>query len=95
MDRFQSDLHDSQITTNDRINELDKEFRDAIAFKRQRIDSLVAEGTAARKEVEKRLIDLETWRAVALAKVSVSMAVITTVAMLFAPTIRHILGVAN
>ena len=47
MDRFQNDLHENQITTNDRINELDKEFREAIAFKRTRIDNLVKDGSIA------------------------------------------------
>ena len=40
MDRFQTDLHDSQISTNDRINNLDKEMNEAILRKRTRIDKL-------------------------------------------------------
>lgn len=95
MDRFQSDLHESQITVNDRINQLDKEFTDAIAKKRARIDALVADRDAYRREEEKRLVAVETWQAVAIAKLTVMMGVITTVAMLFAPTVRHLLGIAN
>jgi hypothetical protein len=95
MDRFQADLHENQITTNDKINQLDKEFHEAIAFKRARIDALVANRDSYRQEQEKRLQVLETWQAVAMAKISVIMGVITTVAILIAPTIRHILGLPS
>lgn len=84
MERLQTDLHDSQINTNDRINALDKEFSDAVIRKRERIDTL-----------EKRVVDIETWQAVAIAKVTVIMGVITALAMMFAPTVRHILGITG
>ena len=95
MDRFQSDLHDSQIATNDRINTLDKEFTNAIAFKRARIDTLIKESEAVKRDIEKRLIDLETWKAVALAKVGALVTAVTIMWVLVAPTIRSILGINN
>jgi predicted nucleic acid-binding Zn-ribbon protein len=94
MDRFQADLHENVITTNDKINNLDKEFREAIAFKRARIDGLVAEGQQAKKEIEKRIGDLETWKAVAVAKISVIMIGLTLAWTLIAPTVRNILGIS-
>jgi predicted nucleic acid-binding Zn-ribbon protein len=94
MDRFQADLHENVITTNDKINNLDKEFREAIAFKRARIDGLVAEGQQAKKEIEKRIADLETWKAVAVAKISVIMIGLTLAWTLIAPTVRNILGIS-
>lgn len=95
IERLRSDFHDAQLATNDRINNIDKEFREAIAFKRARIDSLVAKGEETRQAYEKRLVALETWSKVVTAKVAVIMGVITFVAMLLAPTIRHMLGVSN
>lgn len=95
MDRFQTDLHDSQISTNDRISRLDKEFGEAIAAKRARIDSLVKDGDVAKRLLEDRLIALETWRHVAMAKISVLMSGIALVWIVFAPTIRDFIGIAN
>jgi hypothetical protein len=83
MDRFQNDLHDSQIATNDRINNLDKETTASFALKRARIDA-----------AEKRLNTLETWTQVAMAKISVVTTVIAIVWIVAAPTIRNILGIS-
>ncbi len=95
MDRFQSDLHDTQMQTNDRIGQLDKEFAAAIAAKRTRIDGLVQEGQTARKEVEKRITDLETWKHVLVAKMTVACTAVIAVWTVLAPTVREFLGVSN
>ena len=95
MDRFQTDLHEGQIATNDRINNLDKEFTSAIKAKRERIDMLVAAGEIEKKALIDRVIKLETWREVALAKVSVGVALIVGLWTFIAPTVRNVLGIAN
>ena len=92
MDRFQADLHDGQIKTNDRINNLDKETSERFALKRKRIDDIC-------KDIHNletgRIQKLETWQTVAMAKISVAAAVVSTVIVMFAPAIRHALGVAG
>lgn len=95
MDRFQTDLHESQIGTNDRINKLDKQFGEAIAAKRARIDGLVRDGDVAKRLLEDRLVQLETFRHVAMAKISVGMSAIALVWIVLAPTIRNFMGIAN
>ncbi len=95
MDRFQSDLHDSQLQTNDRISNLDKEFGAAISAKRARIDGLVKEGEVAKKEVEARITALETWKHVVVAKVTVACTAILAVWTVLAPTVRQFLGISN
>ena len=84
MDRFQHDLHEGQIATNDRINKLDKEVVEQIAIKRKRID-----------EVCDRLNKIETWQQVAMAKVGVTIAVISGALALLGPSIRNVLGIAG
>lgn len=95
MDRFQHDLHEGQIQTNDRISELDKEFTAAIRAKRERIDGLVKESEIVKAEYTKRLIALETWREVAVAKVSLLITVMGAVWVFAAPTIRDLLHISN
>ncbi len=95
MDRFQSDLHESQIATNDRISELDKEFTAAIAAKRARIDTLVKEGDIVRSGYEKRIVELETWQKVVMAKIGLMVSGVTAAWVLAAPTIRSFLGISN
>lgn len=95
MDRFQSDLHDSQITTNDRISTLDKEFAAAIALKRARIDGLVKESEGVKREIENRIIALETWKHVVVAKMTVAVTGIIALWTFVAPTIRNVLGISN
>lgn len=95
MDRFQSDLHDSQIATNDRINELDKEVTARFEFKRQRIDNMIKEADVSRARTDDRLVALETWRQVALAQVGVAMTVVAIIWVVLAPSIRALLGIAN
>lgn len=84
MDRFQTDLHDSQLATNDRINLLDKEMNERFAIKRARDDSQ-----------DRRLVDIETWQHVAMAKVGIIVATASIALTLLAPTVRHILGIAG
>lgn len=93
IERLRSDFHESQLATNDRINTLDKEFHEAMALKRARIDNLVEKGTETRRAIEQRITDLETWKAVALAKVGIIISVVTGLAMMFAPTVRNLLGI--
>lgn len=82
MDRFQTDLHESQINLNDRINQLDKEFGEAILFKRQRIDAL-----------EKRINELENAISTAKAQFAAGALVVTIIWTLFGPAIRHVFGI--
>ena len=84
MDRFQSDLHDSQIHNNDRINRLDKETAEKFALKKARVDALTD-----------RMNSTETWQKVAMAKVGVITGSISLFLVFFAPTIRNILGIAG
>lgn len=83
MDRFQTDLHEGQIATNDRINQLDKETTEKFAIKRKRVD-----------EVCDRIHKIETWQQVAMGKVTIVMAVISGALVLLGPTLRNILGIA-
>lgn len=84
MDRFQTDLHESQIETNDRINKIESEYRSAIALKRARIDAL-----------EKRTTVMETWSQVLMGKVTIAVAAVIMLWTFIAPTIRGILGISN
>lgn len=95
MDRFQSDLHESQLSTNDRINNLDKEFNQNLAFKRQRIDALERDQHELRNEMQIGLSEVNTWQQVAMAKVGIIVTVFGLVWVVLAPTIRNILGIAG
>jgi len=95
MDRFQSDLHENQISTNDRMNKLDKEFTEAITFKRVRIDGLEKAHNDFKSEVREELNGINTWQQVAMAKIGVVVTAIAIVWIVFAPTIRNFLGIAN
>lgn len=95
MTRFQNDLHDNQLATNDRINRLDKEMTATFIVKRQLIEALKAEGSLAKAEVDKRLVEVETWQKIAMAKVGVMMAAIALIWLVVAPTIRAVLGINN
>jgi predicted nucleic acid-binding Zn-ribbon protein len=53
MDRFQTDLHDNQIETNDRINKLDNETTAHFVLKRARID-----------KIQEQMEELRQWRTV-------------------------------
>lgn len=84
LNRFQEDLHESQIITNDRINNIDKEFHEALAFKRVRIDNL-----------QQRVQDLETWQKVIMARVGIIIAAVAVVWTFIAPVLRNLIGVSN
>lgn len=84
MDRFQSDLHDSQIAANDRINTLDKDMTEQFAFKRARLDKLTDRVTA-----------VETWQRVSMARVAVALSVILILWTVFGPAVRTALGLPN
>lgn len=84
MDRFQSDLHENQIETNDRINKVEVEMNTKFAFKRTRIDAL-----------EKRVQTLETWSQVLMGKIAIAVTILLLVWTFLAPTVRNILGVSN
>lgn len=95
MDRFQTDLHESQISTNDRINSLDKEVHETFLRKRARMDGqdkLIAELKAKH---ESDYNEIKTWQQVVVAKVGVISTSIALVWVLFAPTIRDFLGISN
>lgn len=93
MDRIQTDFHDAQLSVNDRISKLDKETAEAFAAKRLRIDTLVQDRDMWREKQNERFQKIETWQAVAMAKVGVIMGLITSLATMFAPTVRHALGI--
>jgi len=95
MDRFQTDLHESQISTNDRINSLDKEFHEAILRKRNRLDSLEGSLHAFKQEMRDQFSEVNTWQQVAMAKIGIITTSIAIVWIVFAPTIRGWLGIAN
>lgn len=94
MDRFQTDLHDNQIATNDRIADLDKEFHQKFEFKRARIDGLVKEGQVYKEHLETRLTTIETWQKVASARVAIITSAVIFAWTFIAPTIREIFGIA-
>lgn len=95
MDRFQTELHDQQISTNDRINDLDREFRETISFKRQRIDRLVESVQENKDTTNKRITEIETWQRVLMARAGIAFTVFMGIWTLLAPTFRTWLGVAN
>jgi hypothetical protein len=95
MDRLRSDFHEAQLATNDRINNLDKEMHETFALKRARIDGLVEKGNVSKAEIDKRLVELETWKAVAVAKISVLIGILFIAWTFLAPTLRNLLGIAN
>lgn len=92
MDRFQTDLHESQIAVNDRINRLDKETAEAFLRKRQRLDQIEAKERKRCEEVDERFTKIETWQSVSKAQVALLLMGITVIWVIFAPTIRHIFG---
>ncbi len=106
MDRFQNDLHDSQLHTDRRISDLDSEMKQTFAFKRNRIDNVEKEihrvsnfvqeeFSHTKSNNDQRFADIETWRQVAMAKVGVLVGAVVIVWTFIAPTIRDILGIAQ
>jgi len=85
MDRFQTDLHDNQIETNDRINRLESETTAHFLLKRQRIDAL-----------EKRMGETETWQKIAVARTAGAMGIVTVFWLLFGRFVQDLMvGVVN
>lgn len=106
MDRFQSDLHDSQISANDRISALDKETADRFSHKRQRLDEIdrrinnevIKSEDKVREnclEINKRVQELETWNKVLMARAGIVGAMVLAAWTFVAPIIRTAFGVAN
>lgn len=95
MDRFQTDLHDSQISTNDRINQLDKEVTEAILRKRTRIDELERAIQKQCQLDDKRMTEIETWQKVLIARMSVAGALIVGVWTFVAPVLRQAVGLGS
>jgi DNA anti-recombination protein RmuC len=106
LDRVQTDLHESQVTINNRISELDKEFSEDILRKRQRIDDLEKRILAMKAEAEeryrvrceltdRRINDIETWQKVIVGKASIVLTLGFAFWTVFAPTIRHFFGISN
>jgi hypothetical protein len=84
MDRIQTEIHDRQLEVNTRLNDIEKDFRENLAFKRARIDKL-----------EMRISELETWSKVVTARFAVILAVVTVVWTLIAPVLRNMIGVPS
>jgi dGTP triphosphohydrolase len=81
MDRFQTDLHNSQIMMTDRLSELDKEVTANLVIKQGMIE--------ANRD---RIINLETSNKVLMARFAVAMAAILVVWTVFGPILRHAIG---
>lgn len=95
MDRFQTDLHDSQIATNDRINTLDKEMNDAILRKRQRIDKIEETMREQCHKDNSRMTEIETWQKVLTARATLAGGLALFAWTFIAPYIRHIFGLGG
>lgn len=95
VDRLQKDLHEAQLSVNDRISQLDKETTEQFAAKRIRIDGLVKDGAVAKTLIEKRISDIETWQKVIMARFSVALTALVIFWTLFGPIVRNFLGISN
>lgn len=95
MDRFQTDLHESQINLNDRINQLDKEFGEAILFKRQRIDKLEERQREQCEAINHRISQVETWQKILTARMTLAGGVVVAVWTFVAPVIRNAFGLGE
>lgn len=95
MDRFQTDLHDSQIATNDRINTLDKEVNDALLRKRQRIDKLEEMERDHCHKINDRINGVETWQKILTARMTIIGSGILFAWTFIAPFVRHAVGMGD
>ena len=84
LDRFQSDLHENQIASINRINEVDTDLQKFKEFKRLRVDG-----------IEKRVGELETWTKVMMARVGILITGVAIIWTVLGPTIRAVLGISN
>lgn len=95
LERLRKDMHDAEIRYNDKINEVDKHARENISRIDVELTNRAKEGRAHLDKYNNRVTEIETWQKVAVARVSVIMAVIVGLWTFIAPTIRNILGIAN
>lgn len=84
LDRFQSDLHENQIASIQRINEVDTDLQKFKEFKRLRVDAL-----------QERIINLESWKTAVMARVGVMITAVAIIWTVLGPTLRNILGISN
>lgn len=102
MDRFQSDLHENQIETNDRINRLESSVDARFLLKRSRIDA-VEKRLNAIDSIERRIVSvdnletkieaLENWKTAIVAKFSGILVVLFAAWAVFGNQIRTFIGV--
>lgn len=64
MDRFQSDLHNSQLEVNDRINKLKSEMDATFLHKHNRIDTIEVSREAQCKTLQGQIDELKNWKTV-------------------------------
>lgn len=64
MDRFQSDLHDSQIEVNDRINQLRSETDATVLREHTRINALEIKQENQCKNIQSQVDELKNWKTV-------------------------------
>lgn len=106
MDRFQADLHNGQIATNDRINALDKEMTESFTRKRQRLDELdkvvqrvaiEAEDRSRRhcEDINHRVGKVEEWQKILTARMTIIGGGILAVWTFVAPAIRTAFGMGS
>lgn len=95
MNRFQSDLHESQLSTNDRINALDREFHEKILLEQNRVTQLEKDLRETKFEQQHNVNELRTWQHVAMAKVGVLTTVIALVWIILGPTLKSIIGISS
>lgn len=106
IERIQSDLHDSQMNVNDRINRLDNEVQAGFLRKRTRLDALekdVMHRHEIQAEIDKvchrldlgkdRLEQIERWQGKIVAQGAVVLAVLAIFWTFFSPAIRHMFGI--
>ena len=84
LDRFQSDLHENQIASIQRINEVDTDLQKFKEFKRLRVDAL-----------QDRITSLESWKTAVMARVGVMITAVAIIWTVLGPTLRAALGISN
>lgn len=101
MDRFQADLHDNQIETNDRINRLENDVNARFLLKRGRIDALekrinsidtIEQRVGAITQLEKKVEAIENWKTAMVAKVSGIGVVMFAIWAVFGDIIKTAIG---
>lgn len=95
IERIRTDLHDSQLRTNDKVNEVDKRVTADIVHICNRLDTKDREGRILVEKYNDRMHAVETWQKVAMARASIIGAAIVIVWTFVAPTLRAVLGVPS